>query len=92
MNIEMNPSVSKGYKDPAQIARVTTEGWANENLYCPACLNELLDRTKTGKAVVDYVCPKCGENYQLESKKGPLDNRISNSAYNPKIEAILKDV
>lgn len=84
----MDPSAAKDYKNPAQIARVTTEEWANENLYCPACLNETLDHTKTGKAVVDYECPGCEETYQLKSKKGPLGNKVSDSAYRPKIEAI----
>ncbi len=88
--MEMDPSVAKGYDSPSQVARAVTEGWANENLYCPACLNESLDHTKTGKAVVDYECPNCDETYQLKSKKGPIRKKISNSAYQPKVEAIRR--
>ncbi len=88
MKLEMDPSLAEDYESPSQIARVVTESWADENLYCPACLNGSLDHTKPGREVVDYVCPKCEENYQLKSKKGPIGNRVSNSAYKPKIEAI----
>ena len=88
MKLEMDPSVAKEYESPSQIARVVTEEWANENLYCPACLNGSLEHTRTGKKLVDYVCTECEENYQLKSKRGPIKNKISNSAYQPKIEAI----
>lgn len=84
----MDPSLAEDYKNPAQVVRVVTESWADENLYCPACLNRSLDHTETGKPVVDYECSKCGENYQLKSKKGPIENKVSDSAYHPKIEAI----
>lgn len=90
MKLEMDPSVGKNYENPSQVARVVTEKWASENLYCPACLSENLDHTKTGKAVVDYECLDCEEKYQLKSKKKPIRNKISNSAYQPKIEAIQK--
>lgn len=88
MNLEMDPSVADDYRNPAQIARVTTEVWATENMYCPACLSESLKHTKTGKPVVDYECDECGEKYQLKGKKTPFGNKVSNSAYQPKITAI----
>ncbi len=90
MKLEMNPSLAEDYESPSQIARVVTESWANKNLYCPACLNENVDHTETGKEVVDYECPECEEKYQLKSKKGPFGKKIANSAYQPKIEAIQK--
>ncbi|MBS3815720.1 MAG: restriction endonuclease, partial [Hadesarchaea archaeon] len=65
-----------------------SETWAGENMYCPACLNNSLDKTKTNKAVLDFTCPNCNEGYQLKSKKSPFGKKVSNSAYQPKIDAI----
>jgi type II restriction enzyme len=38
--------------------------------------------------VVDFICPECNEAYQLKSQSHPFGNRVMNSAYEPKIEAI----
>ncbi|KXB08269.1 hypothetical protein AKJ58_00520 [candidate division MSBL1 archaeon SCGC-AAA385D11] len=89
MNLELDPSVAEEYKNPAQITRVVSEAWADENLYCPACLNDSLSKARTGRPVLDFMCPECSEKYQLKSKKSPFGNKVSNSAYRPKIEAIL---
>lgn len=86
----MDPSKAEDYNNPAQIARVTTESWVSKNMYCPACLNDELEHTRTGKPVVDYKCPACDESYQLKSKKTPFRKKISNSAYQNKIDAIRK--
>lgn len=90
MNLNMDPPVASDYKNPSQIARVTTENWANENMYCPSCLNDRLEHTQPGKEVVDYICPNCDETFQLKSKKSPFGNKVSNSAYQPKINAIYE--
>lgn len=58
-------------------------------MYCPACLYDSLDKAKTGKAVLDFTCLECDERYQLKSKKSPFGNKVSNSAYRPKIKAAL---
>lgn len=86
----MDPSLAEDYKNPAQIARVTTESWVENNMYCPACLEDKLNPTRTGKPVVDYKCPACDESYQLKSKKAPFSKKVSNSAYKNKIDAIHK--
>lgn len=84
----MNQEVAAAYKSFSQRARVMTETWAKENLYCPACSSEKLAPTTTGKQVVDFVCPDCSEQYQLKSQSHPFGYRVMNSAYEPKIKAI----
>jgi type II restriction enzyme len=86
--LELKQEVATAYKSFSQRARVLTETWAKENLYCPACPSDKLDSTTAGKQVVDFVCPDCSEQYQLKSQSHPFGNRVMNSAYEPKIKAI----
>lgn len=88
MNLELRPEVATGYKSLSQKARVITETWAEENLYCPSCLSDNLDPAPTGKRVIDFTCPDCDEAYQLKSQSHPFGFRVANSAYEPKIEKI----
>ncbi len=38
MDIKLNTLLAQGYKSNSQIARVLTEGWVNQNSYCPSCV------------------------------------------------------
>lgn len=88
MKLELRPEVAVAYKSFSQRARVLTETWVQENLYCPACPSDNLNPTPKGRQVVDFSCSDCGELYQLKSQSHPFGNRVMNSAYEPKIEAI----
>lgn len=88
MKLELKPEIAVGYKSLSQRARVLTEIWAQENLYCPACPSDELNPAVPGKKVVDFICPECAELYQLKSQSHPFRNRVMNSAYEPKIDAI----
>lgn len=90
MKLELIPDVAADYKSPSQRTRIITENWAQENMYCPACPCDSLARMEPGKRVVDFTCPECDEPYQLKSQKHPFRNRVTNSAYQPKIDAILR--
>ncbi|MFH1821110.1 MAG: DpnI domain-containing protein [Methanobacteriota archaeon] len=88
MNLELNQSLASIYKSSSQRARVLTESWAKDNLYCPACPSDNLQPTPTGKKVIDFTCPNCEETYQLKSQGHHFGYRVMNSAYEPKIKAI----
>ena len=88
MDLHLNLELARGYKSATQRARVMTETWAEENLYCLSCSSDQLDPTRPSRKVVDFVCPSCEERYQLKSKSSPFGTKVSNSAYDPKIEAI----
>lgn len=88
MKLELRPGLAAVYKSPSQRTRVLTEKWAEENLYCPACPGDSLCPTPKGTKVIDFTCPDCDETYQLKSQSHPFGNRVMNSAYEPKIEAI----
>lgn len=88
MNLTLNPSVAVGYKSPSQKARVITEHWATANLYCPACASDNLEPLRPNAVVTDYLCPNCTARYQLKSTAGSFGGSVSNSAYQPKMDAI----
>jgi len=88
MILSLNLDVASGYKSLSQRARVMTEAWVEENLYCPACPSDHLAPERAGRKVVDFTCHDCDEQFQLKSQSHPFGPRVTNSAYEPKIKAI----
>lgn len=68
LKLELKPEIASDYRSISQRARVITENWVQENLYCPACASDELCHTPTGRQVVDFACPDCHEIYQLKSQ------------------------
>lgn len=88
MNLQFDPSLAEGYKSRSQIARVLTEAWFDENVYCPACSSNGMDRLPDNTKVADFVCPSCEEMYQLKSKSSAFGRTIINSEYYTKVKRI----
>jgi type II restriction enzyme len=76
------------YKSLSQRARVATESWASDNLYCPNCAENRLDCTPANTPTVDFVCRKCKSVFQLKSQGSPFSFRIVDAAYGSMREAI----
>ena len=88
MELSLDPSVAEGYRSRSQRARVITEHWARDNLFCPACPSEHLDALRANARVTDYDCLDCKASYQLKSAAKTFGGSVANSAYEPKMEAI----
>ena len=88
MDLTLDPSVAVGYKSPVQKARVITEHWATANLYCPACTSDELEPLPPNEKVADYRCADCAARYQLKSAGRLFGGSVTNSAYQPKMDAI----
>jgi type II restriction enzyme len=88
MDLALDPTLAEGYTSKAQRSRVITEGWAVENLYCLNCDADAIEAHRPGKRVEDFLCPSCDRRTQLKAKRGSHGRKVSNSAYQPKIEAI----
>lgn len=88
MNLALDPSVAEGYSSKAQRSRVITETWASENLYCLNCEVEEVRAHRPGKRVEDFRCPSCDRRIQLKAARGGHGNKVTNSAYEPKMAAI----
>lgn len=90
VKLELRPELAVDYIKLPQKARVMTEAWVEENLYCPSCPSEGLDPARTGEPVIDFTCSKCEERFQLKSHSRPFGNRVVNSAYERKIGALRR--
>lgn len=88
MDLRLDPVLAESYTSRAQIARVVTETWVGEQLYCPACDNERLEPTPTGTKVVDFSCDSCEENFQLKSQSRPFGSKVTDAAFGPMVERI----
>jgi len=90
MDLHFDTSLSSGYKSASQIARVLTEAWFDNEMYCPACSSDELHRLPDNTKVKDFNCPECGETYQLKSKSRSFSNRVANSEYYTKVDKIKR--
>lgn len=91
MILNLPATVARGYKSASQRARVLTEAWTFENMYCPACTSNNLDKTPTGAEAVDFFCSRCDSLYQLKAMSRPIGRKIVDAAYDAMIRAILQD-
>lgn len=91
----MNTSIYKKevfekYHSNSQIARVLTEEWFEEEMYCPSCLKEDLTRNPNNTKVIDFLCSYCNNSFQLKSQTASFHSRVLDGAFNPMIESIIK--
>lgn len=83
-----DPSVARGFVSKSQIARVTVETWAEQNLYCLSCDADALAALPPNTQVADLQCPHCSRRYQLKSKDGRFGDAITGAAYEPLLRAL----
>lgn len=65
-----------------------SESWVYQNGFCPYCGMEYLEHFRNNAPVADFYCPQCAEEYELKSKNGSLNSKISDGAYVKMIERI----
>jgi type II restriction enzyme len=82
---------ASGYKSPSQKARVLTEDWGTKNLFCVSCKQNKLSHAHDNTRVIDFICERCKETYQLKSQSIPLGSKVLDSAYGPMISFIKQN-
>lgn len=90
VDLAMRCELAAGLSSPAQRARVITEAWVGENMYCPACECEELVPTPRGTKLVDFHCAECEEGFQVKSKKHGFGRKVLDSAWGPMQEAVAR--
>ena len=65
MNLVFDNSmrIIEEYHSKTQIARVLTEDWVNQNMYCPRCGNTRIKHFENNRPVADFYCPSCNNEY-----------------------------
>ncbi len=76
------------YKSPSQLARVMTETWTRDNIFCPNCWNDISE-FENNRPVADFYCSNCDEQFELKSKKSQsIGKIIPDGAYDTMIERL----
>jgi type II restriction enzyme len=88
MNLKLDGLISKNYNSGSQIARVITEAWVKNNIYCPSCGNDILKSFANNSPVADFLCSSCTSEYELKSKKDSFSLKIVDGAYESMIRRI----
>lgn len=88
MTINFDSSLIKEYKSNSQIARILTESWLKDNVYCPSCGNKYLKQFINNSPVADFLCDNCNSEYELKSKSQGLTSKIVDGAYASMIQRI----
>lgn len=85
----LDSNIATGYKSNSQKARVMTEFWTGENIFCPNCWDSIF-HYDNNKPVADFFCDKCEEDYELKSWT-TLWNKITDGAYSTMISRLQGD-
>ncbi len=91
MNLNFDDRITGDYHSASQVARVMTERWALENMYCPRCGNIHIEHFENNRPVADFFCPVCKNQYELKSKNGSLGRKVNDGAYETMIERITSN-
>lgn len=91
MIVTMPTKLAASYSSPSQRVRVVTEGWARENLFCPACTADSISASPSNTRAVDFECNQCLQTFQLKAKSSPITNKVIDGAYSTLIAALMSD-
>lgn len=81
----------RAYDSGAQKARVWTERWVADWLYCPNCGNKSIHKLPANLPVADFFCGQCGDQYELKSQKKPFGRRVLDGAYHTMCERLTAE-
>lgn len=88
MNLIFNKQLANDYKSASQKARVLTERWVDESVFCPNCGHLNIDKYPNNQPVADFFCSNCREDYELKSKQNNIGTKILDGAYRTKMERL----
>lgn len=80
--------LSTPYVSGSQTARVQTERWVSDHMYCINCGSPRLNQFPNNSPLADFFCPKCQDQYEVKSTKNKFGARIVDGAYFTKIERL----
>jgi len=89
MKLALDEKISINYKNASQKARVLTEQWVDDSVFCPNCGHLDIDKYPNNKPVADFYCSNCREEYELKSKQNTLGVKVVDGAYRTMIERLV---
>lgn len=91
MNLTLNKEIAEQYKSNSQKARIITETWMVNNMFCPTCGNATISHFTANRPVADFFCPCCRSEFELKSSERKTDSFqrvIPDGAYDTMISRI----
>ena len=88
MRLMFDKQLAARYKSASQRARILTERWVNESIFCPNCGRLQIDKYPNNRPVADFFCLNCKEDYELKSKQDNIGTKILDGAYRTKMERL----
>jgi type II restriction enzyme len=76
------------FESASQIARVLTEPWVRQWLFCPNCGEPEFEPFPNNSPVADLYCANCREEFELKSQKARFGPKIVDGAYRTMRERI----
>lgn len=92
MDLSLDCTIGEQYKSKTQKARVITEHWLEQNMFCPKCGQPYLKHFTANRPVADFYCDNCRAEYELKSreKENPTPQKIiSDGCYETMIKRIM---
>jgi type II restriction enzyme len=78
--LELRENAS-AYVSQSQSARLWSEGWVRDNMFCPACGEEAINKLPNNSPVADFACGGCDEQFELKSQRGAFRKKIVDGAF-----------
>jgi type II restriction enzyme len=91
MKLTFDQQLATNYKSASQRARILTEQWVYDSVFCPNCGQSNINKYPDNRPVADFYCSKCREEYELKSKQKILETSIVDGAYSTMLERLTSN-
>jgi len=91
MNLALDTKLTANYTSASQKARVLTEQWVDNSIFCPNCGQIDIDKYPNNQPVADFYCSNCREEYELKSKHSTIGTKIVDGAYRTMLERLTSN-
>ena len=88
MELSFDTKLATNYTSASQKARVLTEHWVDNSIFCPSCGQMSIDKYPNNQPVADFYCSNCREEYELKSKHSAIGTKIVDGAYRTMLERL----
>src|SRR5665213_1323611 len=79
---------ASAFDSASQNARIWTEQWVRNWLYCPNCGAQNLSGYEPNRPVADFHCPTCTEEFELKAQKSRFGRRVVDGAFGTMCERL----
>jgi hypothetical protein len=77
------------YTSGSQRARIWTEQWVSDWIYCPNCGHPKITQFPANLPVADFYCTACNDQHELKSQKKSFGPKLADGAYSTKCQRLI---